>query len=88
MRQALGKMIPVKNPTHVQWLDRLGVLLFVVGGGLYIVAKLHFLTRYGKIGTSEYLEEHWPIWAAAAVIGLILLIIDWASGRNRTSNSN
>jgi hypothetical protein len=52
-----------------KWFERIGTFLLVIFGLVYIGAKIHFFTRYGVLGPSEFVEEHWPFWAGMAIIG-------------------
>ena len=51
-----------------QWLKRVGIVLLVIFGLLYVGAKIHFFTRYGVLGAGEYVEESWFFWAGMATI--------------------
>jgi len=60
-----------------KWLDRLWILLLVIFVLLYVAAKVHFFTRYFKLGPAGYLEEHWVFWAAMAIVNGMLAFLSW-----------
>jgi len=64
-----------------KWIDRLFFLFLVVFVLLYVGAKIHFFTRYFKLGPAGYLEEHWVFWAAMAIVSGILACLSWAKRR-------
>jgi hypothetical protein len=67
--------------------DRLTVFLLVVFGLLYIAAKVHFFTRYFKLGSRNYLEEHWVFWAAMAIVSGIVACLSRLKRRDERGNS-
>jgi TRAP-type C4-dicarboxylate transport system permease small subunit len=70
-----------------KFTDLLAVLLMVIFGLLYIAAKIHFFTRYSKLGPAGYLEEHWVFWAAMALVGAILACVRWVKRRTEYRKS-
>jgi len=64
-----------------KWSDRLRISFLVLFGLLYIGAKIHFFTRYFKLGPADYLEEHWVFWAAMALVSGILACLSWYKRR-------
>ena len=70
-----------------KWIDRLFFLFLVVFVLLYVGAKIHFFTRYFKLGPAGYLEEHWVFWAAMAIVSGILACISWAKRRAERRSS-
>jgi protein-S-isoprenylcysteine O-methyltransferase Ste14 len=69
------------------WTDRLFILFLVIFGLFYIGAKIHFFTRYFKLGLTGYLEEHWVFWAAMAIVSGILACLSWVKRRAERSGS-
>jgi len=53
-----------------KWFDRIDKVLAVAFVSLYVCAKVHFFTRYGKLGLGAYLEEHAWFWACMVIIAL------------------
>jgi hypothetical protein len=70
-----------------KWTDRLFILFLVVFGMLYIGAKIHFFTRYFKLGPAGYVEKHWVFWAAMAIVSGILALLSWAKTRAERGGS-
>jgi hypothetical protein len=70
-----------------KWLDRLQIVLLVVFGLFYIAAKIHFFTRYFKLGLGSYLEGHWIFWAAMAIVSGILAFLSWVKKRAEPRSS-
>jgi hypothetical protein len=64
-----------------KWIDRLFFLFLVIFVLLYVGAKIHFFTRYFKLGPAVYLEEHWVFWAAIAIVSGILACLSVAKRR-------
>jgi hypothetical protein len=52
------------------------VVLLVMLGLTYLVAKIHFFTRYAAHDYTAYLAEHWPFWAAMAIIVAAMGILE------------
>jgi len=71
-----------------KWLDRTGIFLLVIFGLLYVGAKIHFFTRFGLLGPSAYLEEHWSFWAGFAIIGALAYCLGWMKKRIEGPKSN
>ncbi len=63
-----------------KWVDMAEILLIVIGGVIYIGAKVHFFTRYRQLSTGAYLEEHSAFWAGIAIIALLF----WTLGQIQT----
>jgi hypothetical protein len=72
----------------VKWLDGASVFLLVVFGLLYICAKIHFFTRYFKLGPGVYIEEHWAFWVGMASVGAAAACLCWIRRRLERSKSN
>jgi hypothetical protein len=70
-----------------KWIDRLFFWFLVVFVLLYVGAKIHFFTRYFKLGPAAYLEEHWVFWAAMAIVSGILACLGWAKRRAERASS-
>jgi hypothetical protein len=51
-------------------------VLLVLFISLYIVAKIHFLTRFLRVPSPTFLREHSIIWAAMAVVAILLWLLD------------
>ena len=64
-----------------KWTDRIFILFLVIFVLLYIGAKIHFFTRYFRVGPAGYVEEHWVFWAAMAIVSGILACLSWAKTR-------
>jgi hypothetical protein len=64
-----------------KWPDRLSIFLLVMFGLLYIGAKIHFFTRYWKLGAGGYLEGHWVFWVALTIVSGILAYLGWVKRR-------
>jgi hypothetical protein len=45
-------------------------------GLTYLAAKIHFFTRYAAHNYAAYLAEHWPFWAAMAMIVAAMGILE------------
>ncbi len=71
-----------------KWFERIGIFLLVIFGLLYVGAKIHFFTRYGALGTGEYVEEHWPLWAGMATISGAGACLGWIRKRIERPKSN
>ena len=71
-----------------QWLKRVGIVLLVIFGLLYVGAKIHFFTRYGVVSPGDYGEEHWPFWAGMAIISGAVACLGWMIKRRDRSKSN
>lgn len=54
----------------------LGVL-WIVFLALYIAAKIHFFTRYGRVATGVYVREHSIYWAGLAAV----LFLAWVMSK-------
>jgi len=52
------------------------VVLLVMLGLTYLAAKIHFFTRYAAHDYAAYLAEHWPYWAAMAMIVAAMGILE------------
>jgi SNF family Na+-dependent transporter len=61
-----------------KWLDRTGIILVLLGGAFYIRAKIHYFSHYGEPG---YHAAHLPYTIGLVLIGLALMIINWARKR-------
>jgi ribosome modulation factor len=59
-----------------KWGERGGVVLSVVGLGLYVAAKVHFFRRYFSLSTADYIAEHWPFWAGMLVLGVLIRLLE------------
>jgi SNF family Na+-dependent transporter len=57
-----------------KWLDRFGMILALLGGAVYIGAKIHYFSHYGEAG---YHTTHLPYTIGFVLIGLALMIINW-----------
>ena len=57
---------------------RLETALLLIGGLLYVTAKVHFFLRYGS---DDFVSEHWPFWAGMVAVGIVLAILDWLRTR-------
>ena len=66
-----------------KWLQRISNALLVIFIALYVGAKINFFTRYAPSDPSKYVEEHWPFWAAFAVIAGIVASLNWIGARRR-----
>jgi SNF family Na+-dependent transporter len=62
----------------VKWLDRIGIILVVLGGAVYVGAKIHYFSHYGKPGFSA---AHLPYTIGFVLIGFALVIIHWVRKR-------
>jgi hypothetical protein len=62
----------------VKWLDRVGIILVVLGGAVYVSAKLHYFSHYGEPG---FHTAHFPYTIGLVLIGLVLMIINWIRKR-------
>lgn len=58
-----------------RWFRRAEITLLVMLGFVYLAAKIHFFTRY-QDDSSRYVAEHWPFWAAMAVIAGAAAILE------------
>ncbi|HET9839098.1 MAG TPA: hypothetical protein VFR84_12740 [Candidatus Angelobacter sp.] len=59
----------------IKWLNRIGLILALVGGVVYVFAKIHFFTRFGAVSTDEYVKEHYPYTLGLLAIGGIIWVI-------------
>ena len=50
--------------------------LLIMFAFVYLGAKIHFFTRYQPYDSFAYLAEHWPFWAAMAIIGVAMGIVE------------
>jgi hypothetical protein len=63
------------------WIRRIEITLLVMFGLTYLAAKLHFFMRYQPYDSLAYGTEHWPFWAATAILGVAMGILEcvrWA----------
>jgi hypothetical protein len=58
------------------WFRRIEITLLVMLGLVYVAAKIHFFTRYQAHDSMTYVAGHWPFWAAIAIIGAAMGILD------------
>jgi hypothetical protein len=70
-----------------KWTEKTGIVLLILLGLLWVGAKVHFFMRYGYYSKtnnlSGYLLEHWPFWAGAGAIALLLYLLG-AAGRRKS----
>lgn len=62
----------------IKWLDRVGIVLIVLGGAVYVCAKIHYFSHYGESG---FHTAHLPYTIGLVFIGLTLMIINWVRKR-------
>jgi hypothetical protein len=53
----------------------LEILLAIAGVTIYLAAKLHFFISY-RNDLPVYLSQHWPFWAALAIVVVALAGVD------------
>ena len=58
-----------------KWINRAAYFLGLIGGLLYIAAKIHFFTRFGKLGLDDYIKVHYLFWLGFLLIGGLLWIL-------------
>lgn len=51
------------------------VALWIVFLALYVAAKIHFFTRYGRVGTGVYIREHSVYWVGLAAVLFLVWVI-------------
>jgi SNF family Na+-dependent transporter len=56
-----------------KWLDRVGIILAVLGGAVYVRAKIHYFSHYGEPG---FHTAHLSYTIGLILIGLVLMIIN------------
>ena len=71
-----------------KWFGRAGIFLLIIFGLVYVGAKIHFFTRYWRLGPSAYMEEHWPFWAGIAIVGAAVHCLGWIRKRIEGHKSN
>jgi hypothetical protein len=70
------------------WFVSVSVFLFVIFGLLYVGAKIHFFTRFLRLGLGACVEEHWFFWAGMAIIGAVIYFLGWLRNRIEGHKSN
>jgi len=51
-------------------------VLSALGLALYIAAKIDFFRQYDRLALGAYLREHGVYWAAMAVIGFLIWLVE------------
>jgi hypothetical protein len=59
-----------------RWFRRAEIALLTLLGLVYVAAKIHFFMRYRAYDSFAYATEHWPFWAAMAIIGVAMGILE------------
>ncbi len=71
-----------------KWAERAAVVFVALLVLDWVGAKVHFYTRFWGYMEADnlkgYLAEHWPFWAAAAFIGLALILLGLIAGNGRS----
>jgi hypothetical protein len=50
-------------------------LLLVALVAIYVAAKIHFFTRFGRTDLDGYIAEHWPYSAGLTALAALLWVI-------------
>jgi hypothetical protein len=59
----------------VTWARWTSAVLLVSLVCMYVVAKVHFLTRFFALPLDAYCAEHWPFTAGLAIVAVLLWVV-------------
>ncbi len=57
------------------WAKWASSILVILSLGTYVVAKVHFFTRFFRLPLDKYWAEHWPFTAGLAIMAVLLWLI-------------
>jgi hypothetical protein len=71
----------------VTWARWTSGLLLIILVGTYVLAKVHFFTRFFALPLDTYWAEHWPFTAGLTCIAALLwLLASRADAHDRRQN--
>jgi hypothetical protein len=63
---------PATSTTH-RFIRSVEIVLGIALGSIYLLAKVHYFTH---IGRDNYFSQHWPYWAATAIVAAVAAILE------------
>jgi len=65
----------------VTWAKWASTVLLILLAAMYVVAKVHFFSRFFALPLDAYWTEHWPFTAALAIIAGLLWLVGYVAER-------